>query len=602
VKARRDSWAYLLLGTLVLAALACGSTEVSRPGGAAVGDAAHLADLASLADQAHLGPGAVRCSRCHTAEQRDHATWRETAMRLGHAVQSRLEARTACKCCHLGDVKGFGEPLDRVCTECHDDIRITITAMGSMHCLGCHDPTASGGALIRESAWECQRCHTKDQGDKPAIDVHAGEDCANCHRPHQEPWTLPRLCTECHVGHETFHGAASRDADGGAPRLIAPHDAGAPSGEPMACATCHRPHEVGGAASGRCYACHAARDPAEFTPAATGVPGHARCTTCHEPHSGDKPALHECRSCHSGVVTMEGRGAVAHGKCVSCHQPHDLRGTPKGACAGCHLSVHPEHLDPEGKGCVGCHDPHPGPRVRAVVAATASPGSAFPRALSPVTCSRCHTKAKSDLAFHAGTTPCKDCHTPHTFTAASARPCSACHARQNEAGIAAGGHGHAACKACHETHDAKAARPACGSCHAEEAKTAPSGHAQCLVCHDAHPPSRTPKAQCSTCHAPKKLGPHASVACSSCHRAHGPDAPAGPTGPASRPDCLSCHTPTKLGGMHTAAGHATCASCHAAHQPPSSSRKTCLSCHADRKDHEPTAAVCSGCHGFAKGR
>jgi hypothetical protein len=593
-----------LLLALLLVAAACGSTEPPAPSRAPANDGGALAPgLAPRADEGHLGPGSVRCSRCHTPEERDHARWRETAMRLGHDVQSRLAERTTCKCCHLGEVKGFGEPLDRVCTECHDDVRVTITAMGKTHCVSCHDPAASGGILIRESAWECQKCHARDQGDKPAIDVHATQDCANCHRPHQEPWTLPRKCTECHAGHETFHGAAARDADGGASHAVLPHDAGTFSDEPMACATCHKPHEVGGEASGRCYACHAEKEPARFTAAATFPGGHERCTTCHKPHGGTTAGPRPCRSCHTGTVTMDGRASVAHGKCVNCHQPHDVRGTAKGACIGCHLSVHADHPDPEGKGCVGCHEPHPGPRARAVLASVGPtlPDTAFPQAPSPVTCSRCHTKAKTDLGFHAGTTPCKGCHKPHAFTASSAPACASCHAKETAAGIAAGGRGHGECKACHETHAPKAARPSCGSCHDQEAKTAPAGHAQCLACHDAHPPSRTPAATCTTCHAPKKMGPHGGVACSSCHRPHGPDAPAGPAGPATRPDCTSCHAQTKLGGMHMVAGHSTCASCHGAHKAASSSRATCLACHADRSAHEPTAVVCSGCHGFGKG-
>lgn len=537
-------------------------------------------------------------------------------MRLGHDVQRQLAQRTTCACCHLGEVKGFGEPLDRVCKECHDDIRVTITAMGSMHCLSCHDPAANGGKEIRESAWECNRCHAKDQGDKPAIDVHAGEDCSSCHRPHEEPWTVPRPCTECHVGHETFHGAAGRDADGGVPRALAKHDAGTFSGEPMACATCHRPHEIGGAASGRCYECHAQKEPAKFTPAATFAGGHERCTTCHLPHgrppgeasAGPLP----CRSCHAGIVTLDGRASEAHGVCVNCHAPHDVRGTPGTACIGCHRSVHSEHPDPEGKGCVGCHDPHPGARSPAggssapsaptrggVAAALAR--TAFPRAPSPVTCSRCHDEAGTDLGFHAGTTPCKGCHVPHAIRAASAQPCSACHARQSAAATAAGGHGHAECKQCHQPHAPKAARPACGSCHEREAKTAPAGHAACLGCHDAHPASPSPAKPCATCHtAQRSSGPHAAVPCSSCHRPHGPDAPAGPAGPAIKPECSSCHAPATLGGMHAVAGHSSCASCHGAHTPPSGSRGTCLSCHADRKEHEPAAPVCSGCHGFGE--
>jgi hypothetical protein len=578
----------------------CSSGDAPKPPSASTTQAL-TPGLEPRADQGHLGPGSIRCSRCHDAADRNHPKWRETAMRLGHDVQSRIDEKTTCKCCHLGEVKGFGEPLDRVCAECHDTIRVTITGMGKAHCVSCHDPTASGGMAIRESAWECQKCHAKDQGDKPAIDVHAGEDCANCHRPHEEPWTLPRKCTECHVGHETFHGAAARPPDGGVPRAVAVHDAGTMSGEPMACATCHRPHEVGGAASGRCFECHAQRNPTTFTAATTFAGGHERCTTCHEPHG--KAGPRSCRACHASVVTMAGRASEPHAKCVNCHKPHDVRGTAKEACVGCHLSVHPTHPDPKGLACIGCHEPHPGGHSRATppnAAAETLAVTGFPQAASPVVCSHCHTKAKDDLGFHAGKMACKGCHAPHQFDKASAPACSTCHARQQAAATSAGGRGHSDCKTCHQAHDPKGARPECASCHAEEAKTAPAGHSVCLGCHEAHPTSRAPKVGCTNCHAAKKAGPHAPLACSSCHRPHGPDAPAGPTGPATKPDCTSCHDRAKLGGLHTLADHATCSGCHGAHRPPSGDRATCLACHADRKEHEPTAAKCNGCHGFLR--
>jgi hypothetical protein len=609
VSASRTTW--LLLAAILVLVAGCGAPEGGEAPQAApsaaspASSAGHTVGLAPRADQGHLGPGSVRCSNCHTPEDRGHAKWRETAMRLGHDVERRLAEGTTCNCCHLGEVKGFGEPLDRVCAECHDNIRVTITKMGSMHCLSCHDPTANSGMSIRESAWECKKCHAEKQGGSAAIDVHADVACSDCHRPHQEPWTLPRLCTECHVGHETFHGAAARDADGGAPHAVAPHDAGTFSGEPMACATCHKPHEVGGAASGRCYACHAQREPATITPAATFPGGHERCTTCHQPHGGETAGPRACRSCHTGVVTMDGRASEPHGKCVNCHQPHDVRGTSsRTACATCHLSVHPDHPDPTGAGCTGCHEVHPGTHTRAFAAGSplpTLPDTAFPRAPSPVTCSRCHTQAGNDLGFHAGKTPCKGCHAPHQFTAASAPACATCHAREAAASVTAAGHGHSDCKTCHTPHAPKAPRPACATCHTQEAATAPAGHANCQACHDAHPQGRAPSTTCTNCHAQKKAGPHAPVACATCHRPHGPDAPAGPAGPASKPACVSCHAPAKLPGMHAVEGHADCSGCHGAHKPPSSTRATCLACHADRKDHEPTAVVCSGCHGFASG-
>ena len=270
-------WAWtLLFPALAAVVAACGGEDTH--GGAPHGPPGHVGDAGApvvrdVSD--HHGVGVMRCERCHTPEDRNHPEWKAKAMAMGHDLARTFEDRTTCKCCHLGEVKGYGEPLDRKCAECHEDIRVTITAMGKMHCLSCHDPTASSGMAIRESAWECKKCHAEDQGDKPAIDVHAGEDCSNCHRPHQEPWTVQRACTDCHVGHETWHDP-KRDAGAGA--APSKHGIGAGptplTGEPTACAVCHKPHEVSGAASGRCFACHAQREPQTFTAASTFAGGH----------------------------------------------------------------------------------------------------------------------------------------------------------------------------------------------------------------------------------------------------------------------------------------------------------------------------------------
>ncbi len=537
----------------------------------------------------HHGAGSTRCSACHKDEDRTKDKWRETAKRIGHDVDAALADRTRCTCCHLGEVKGFGDPLDRRCLSCHDDKKVTITAMGSMHCVSCHDPAKLGGAAIREGAWECQKCHAGAQGARAGIDVHRGEDCASCHRPHEEPWTMPMRCADCHPGRETGHGKA--------PSQIAEH-AGV-VGTP--CDTCHKPHETAGAASHRCEECHNKDKPGAFAKA-TFEAGHAACTSCHEPHAGDRAPPKACTTCHDHMTLMNVRGKAgafdafagralsavpkgeaAHQDCASCHKPHDVKGTAAASCAGCHAGVHPDHPDPKGVGCVGCHAPHP----------KAGGGSR-------ATCNTCHTAAKNESAFHTGGLTCASCHAPHTFTKASAKPCASCHEKVS---ATASHGGHKDCGGCHTAHTPVASKPSCERCHEAEKKTAPLGHSECASCHAVHSGSAAPKAACASCHAPKKTGPHARQDCGSCHRAHGPDAPRGPIGPASPPACTSCHATQKLGGLHQKPSHGTCTSCHTAHGSPSAERASCVgACHADKKDHEPTAKVCKGCHAFGKGR
>ena len=185
-------WA--LLVALLIGAAACGSTDVAAPAGARTGDAgaALAAGPAPRADQGHLGPGAIRCSNCHTAEQRGHAEWRETAMRLGHDVQTQLAERTTCHqpsvCsgCHAREKVGAGggnrsphpsgwlglpgQPNDHgraawrdpeICAGCHG-------GAGEALCVGCHKVGGVGGNPHNAASRSQKRART----DRP---------CRMCH-------------------------------------------------------------------------------------------------------------------------------------------------------------------------------------------------------------------------------------------------------------------------------------------------------------------------------------------------------------------------------------------------------------------------------------
>ncbi|MBK9265531.1 MAG: hypothetical protein IPM54_37805 [Polyangiaceae bacterium] len=548
-------WEWLLEAALMIAG-GCGLTNDDAT---SAGSAGQGAQAKHIEESPHRGPGSVRCGRCHSDEDREAARWKEIAKKVGHDVDAMLETRSTCTCCHIGEVKGFGEPLDRVCVQCHEDVRVRITGMGSLHCVACHDPSSAGGTLIRESAWECQQCHAKQQGNRLAIDVHGAEDCTNCHRPHEEPWTLPRNCTDCHVSNDTHHGENAGES---------------------ACNVCHRPHEVGGDAATRCMDCHDKRKPGAFVKAVFKN-GHD-CASCHDPHAAPDAAPRACSSCHTNVHTMPGRGSDTHAKCESCHSPHDVQKTAASTCTSCHATIQPKHPDPKGQSCTGCHDPHPDEKA----------------ASATLACNQCHTKAANETAFHAGTTKCRDCHVPHAFDGASALPCKQCHAKESAAGSS--GHGHGDCAKCHTTHEPRKKAPMCAMCHETEHTTALDGHLNCLQCHENHPKDRKPLKACIDCHAEQqKSGPHARQDCNACHRAHGPDAPMGPKGPSSPPSCESCHSIAKLPTLHSLNGHQQCSSCHSAHDAPKSDRKTCLSsCHTKMEKHEPLARTCTGCHSF----
>lgn len=558
-------WAAAALGA------ACGGAG-EPPGGEGGGGAAGApsgglahAPVGPARIEGHGGHMRSRCAACHSAEDRKSARWREVVGQMGHDIEGQLRERTSCTCCHLGEVKGFGEPFEARCLDCHDDIRITIPKMGSTHCVSCHTLGKGDGQDLVLRAWECQKCHAEKQGNSAAIDVHGGEDCADCHRPHDEPWTEPRECTDCHQG----------QSDVRHPR-IGPRDA-------PVCTDCHAPHEKAGAADGKCADCHEETDP-EIVAKARFEGGHDACTTCHSPHAFDKESAKACTSCHQ-QRTMTGRGAKEHAACASCHSPHDVKGTPQSACANCHRDVASSHPDARGQGCTTCHDPHPGPTANgtAVVLAAAS-------------CASCHADARTQAGEHAALA-CNRCHETHG-EARKPAACKDCHATQlAKTNLQSG---HAQCTGCHTGggHRPQSNVGACVACHAEEQKTAPKGHEGCAKCHDTHSGKgllAAGPAGCKTCHADRAKSAEAlgHAECAQCHRPHGP------SGPSSPPACTTCHKENKLAGLHADTGHRTCSSCHpGAHGKPKSDRATCVGCHANQQDHQPDAAVCSGCHRF----
>jgi hypothetical protein len=570
-------WAWPLFLALSLGAAAAGASACSGSGEPAGSGDPHASPAASGTSglaRAPVGPASIpghgghmrsRCAACHSPEDRNTPRWKEVVGQMGHDIEGQLQERTTCNCCHLGEVKGFGEPFEARCLDCHDDIQVTIPRMGSQHCVSCHTLGKGDGQDLVQRAWECQKCHADKQGDSLAIDVHGGEDCANCHRPHDEPWTESRECTECHGGQSEVRHSK-----------IGPRDT------PL-CTDCHSPHEKAGEADGKCKGCHKETHPDLVAKAR--FPGHDACTTCHTPHAFDKEGAKECASCHK-QRTMTGRGEKEHAACESCHTPHDVKGASASSCGNCHKAVTSSHPDPKGQGCTSCHDPHPGPTAEGTAVVLASAG-----------CASCHSDARTQAGDHGALT-CNKCHDTHKEGQKPAA-CKDCHSAQ--ATKVAQEPKHADCAGCHAggAHRPRSNIGACSTCHADEHKTAPKGHSDCTKCHDSHSGKRLQPAGaagCKTCHAPQAVTA-ASVGhndCASCHRSHGP------SGPASPPSCNTCHKENKLPALHAKQGHGTCSSCHpSAHGKAKSDRATCVdACHANEKDHQPDAMVCSGCHRF----
>ncbi len=569
-------------------------------------------------------------------------TWSDARTSPMHAAHVGRE-KIACTECHAG---GFDrKPEASICARCHErEAKKPHLADAAAPCLTCH----AFGAKAKSPA--CVDCHVAgDDARAKKVKQHARADlaCTSCHHPHGEDKGRLADCTACHTGASATHGrfaASGADADAGidAAVLAFAGDAGdlraasaplglAPDHPPpgQVCSACHQPHRAKEAAVDTCQTCHVSPPPgAPAAPrilasgprvagheacimchephrarkadvracdgchadhrGASAVQAHAACTTCHQPHAPTLAAS-ACASCHAGKTALAATKVSAHASCESCHDPHEPKASPALACAKCHASVAPAHPPAKTGACTGCHEPHP--KKPDVVAAA---------------CSSCHTKASSDHAFHAPKATCTGCHSPHQFATATAKAtgaagaafCARCHDAQVKA--VAPRTGHADCRGCHGEPHAPTKKPACQTCHAQEAATAPKGHAQCTSCHEPHSGSLGNHASCTSCHTGKDKALHGNVShggaqgCASCHRPHGPK------GLASPPACTTCHAAAKLPGLHAKPTHAaSCTSCHSSHAPPHPDRATCTStCHVDRKNHQPEAKLCIGCHVF----
>jgi hypothetical protein len=491
------------------------------------------------------------------------ASWQAFRKSAGHRVHVE-GGKAECKDCHDYARDGFKNPGSAPCARCHAKEASHLAGLavgGSAHagnaetrtgCLTCHVFAPD------ETPPTCIGCHARDQGHAAAVHVHATADCASCHRVHEAPSIVPRDCAGCHDERVTEHASAAHAA----------HDDGRATGD-NGCLDCHTGHAPAAAAVTVCAGCHA--EAAGPKPA-----GHESCLGCHRPHVFTAGA-DVCAGCHAPRPTLVASQVHAHAVCISCHEPHAPM-EAAASCSHCHTGIQVVHGGHEA--CVECHEPHGKEADKKLVDA----------------CTSCHKSvAVSDTRAHAGGVACQACHKPHDFTPPDRRTlCVGCHAR--EVTLAATSKGHGDCSSCHgaSTH-APAKAPACGTCHANEASSAPPGHQKCISCHEPHAGSVPPRTVCTSCHANKAAGPHAAVpgGCATCHRAHGPH------GVATPPACTTCHAHDRLPALHAVPAHADCATCHSSHDPPRADRAACTStCHVDRRGHQPQAPVCSGCHVF----
>ncbi|MBM4782306.1 MAG: hypothetical protein GQE15_31905 [Archangiaceae bacterium] len=446
----------------------------------------------------------------------------------GHQTHLTIkgEKQVYCRDCHAVTDAGFHAPPADLCASCHKDQvkqHHPLDAGVDLSCLTCH-PFMAKTLPTRFEKWMCFDCHQKPQGEKdriPAIAVHKSE-CQECHRPHQQPFTLAAECTQCHDV-TLKHGA---------------------KGDTLAekCMNCHEHHTEAVKASGMCVTCHMKPEMTAKARVAQGAlfdKGHTGCGSCHTAHTFDHNVVKPCTSCHQNQRVV---GAKDHDACIDCHKPHQPRAAPVD-CKSCHnkeVVKHPKSK--EGQTCIGCHPVHE---------------KAMGEKLA-VACTNCHTKAPFDAkVIHAEKVQCADCHEPHEAKPTSLRECKSCHdTRFVEVARIKDPKGHRECKGCHENlpHGLAGQKP-CLSCH-EKRKPPQAGHTDCKSCHESH--SGAVIKTCKQCHEVAKLpGLHQEKEHQQCEKCHTPHTPDPGRGPAT---CKSCHKALKLEQHPTPPTQ--CSGCH----------------------------------------
>src|SRR4051794_9237670 len=100
MNSRRDrQWEWLLASTLVVA----GGCGLSNGDANIDAGSTQSTQTSHVEESPHLGPGSIRCSRCHSNEDRQAPRWKEIAKKVGHDVDAMLSTRTTCTCCHVGE-------------------------------------------------------------------------------------------------------------------------------------------------------------------------------------------------------------------------------------------------------------------------------------------------------------------------------------------------------------------------------------------------------------------------------------------------------------------------------------------------------------------
>ena len=406
----------------------------------------------------------------------------------------------------------------------------------------------------------CQNCHTAtswrpiraypdfnhNETRYPLRGMHAGVDCAQCHRK-MVFTNVGSKCADCHADiHRRQMGSDCEQCHTVrgwqvSTRSVREHQNRFPllgAHAAVDCSACHTGAAVGQfmGLSTECGSCHLRdyQNAKVIDHKAANFP-----TTCAECHIS-VDSWHSARFDHARYTNFALTGTHAQLDCTSCHIGGKFTGTPAD-CFGCHEKDFTAAKDPNhaaagfSRACGQCHTTVSWSGAKFDHSALTK----FPLtgAHASLTCSRCHANDR----FAGTPSDCASCHiaqyngttNPSHVAAAFPKDCSLCHTTTNWLGATfdhsktpfplTGAHVTVECLQCHANNHFSGTPTQCVACHlADFNKAANPNHAaagfpqDCTICHNTTQWSGA-KFDHNTSTKFALTGVHATLVCSQCH-------------------------------------------------------------------------------------
>lgn len=485
----------------------------------------------------------------------------ESVLAPGKLTSPHAKYEGECDKCHL---KFDRKAQDRLCMDCHKEVRQDVSAKHGLH------------GLMKQQT--CRSCHTDHKGldakiaafEKSSFDhkatnyllkgAHQKTDCAKCHvaSSKEKGYRISnRECIACHKKDDTHKGSLGdkcadchTEADWKEAKIDHDKTDFPLEGKhvDVKCKDCHKDTKYKDTPND-CYTCHKKEDKHK---------GHysEKCEKCHNAKSWKTITFDHNRDTKYDLL-----GKHKSTKCDACHTTGWVyKDKLTTGCNDCHQKDD-KHKETLGTDCAKCHterDWKEPPKFD-------HNKTDFPLTgkHAKVECKICHASA----IFNQAPKTCIGCHTKDdTHKGTLGEDCAACHDDKDWKKTSfnhdktkfplKGKHAKAKCDTCHKpsgnnkTPNYKEAPKDCYSCHKKEDKHEGQSGKLCGACHDEKEWKPAPKFDHGLTRFPL-LGKHGPLECKKCHET--------PRYKDAKVACVACHAKDD---KHKKKLSSDCALCH----------------------------------------